>query len=990
MHRPQLFFGLEPDAEGQGEIRTKKPYFHKFISEKVIIFHQNVDRLANKIERLNHCLSLTRPDIVVITEHGLDQSKILTARLVDYNLTATFCRKDHQKGGVAIYSHISLGNNIKGLNTEPYCSELICEMAGIRMALKGGKHLYMLGIYRPPGAPLEESLGRISSMLETIPSDNSPICLVGDLNVDSLSTTKKNELYALKYLLASFNIHRINLPPTRVTNTSKSSIDVVCSNLCPTKLKVEVVHEHISDHTGQLTTLNLPVKEKLQLTSTRRHLSNRNLSQLRDLLMETTWDTVIQTVDVNEAYSRLMCILTSALDAACPYKTSRSKQSGQKPIQYSPEVYLLKTEFINAQNRFILSGREDDKLEAVQKKKAYDLKLKTIRREVSEEQISRSSNKIRAMWSVVNAERKACEEVKDSTWKLKISERVIEDPITVTESFNKYYTTIAEDTLCANNPQKTTQVVGQFYNSEQELITFSPATTDEVRCIIGALKPTSSSGVDDISAKLLKFCREELCFPLTDVINKSLTQAIFPTNLKIAKVYPLFKKGNKDDMGNFRPISLLPTFAKILEKVVLSRLKNHLITNNITPKGQHGFLPGRSTITAIAEIVEHILDNLEAGNTVGGTFLDLSKAFDCLDHGLILTKLEAFGIGGSAHEWFRNYLTGRQQLVEIKNTIRGRTSTVRSGLRNVTRGVPQGSVLGPVLFALFAADFPYYMDAYSHTVMFADDSVLLTSCKALETLEINNFISINKAMEYCANNDMVFNENKTQQLFFGRLRDEVSCPPNIQISESTKHLGVILDNNLCWDLHINSLCQKLSSSIFAMRRINIVTTAAATRAAYHALVESHLRYGIIFWGGSSKDNIQRVFVQQKRAMRILGGLQEQDSCRGVFKTLKVPTVVSIYICEVIAFASNQALPRNRNVHVHNTRNATDFNLPVHRTTRYSKKPSYAGAKLYNFLPANIKSGSPKTFKRRLHNWLVEDPIYSLEEFVARCQRRLTP
>uniref|UniRef100_A0A1B6LUT5 Reverse transcriptase domain-containing protein n=1 Tax=Graphocephala atropunctata TaxID=36148 RepID=A0A1B6LUT5_9HEMI len=681
-----------------------------------------------------------------------------------------------------------------------------------------------------------------------------------------------------------------------------------------------------------------------------------------------------------------MSLFNTALNASCPYKSSRSKLSGQRAIHYGPEVYQLKTQFLQAQDIYILTGREEDKLEAARKKREYDLKLKTTRREASEQIIAQSSNKSRAMWSIVNVERKACEEIKDATWIVKVSNKIVEDPIVVADSFNKHFTTVAEETLKDNNPQKTADPNHHLTHLEHTLPILSLATTGEVYGIIRALKPTSSTGIDDLSSRLLKFCAEDLCPPLTQIINKSLIQATIPTNLKVAKVYPLHKKGSKEDMGNFRPISLVPTVSKVLEKVVLTRLMNHLKSNNILPKGQHGFLPGRSTITAVAEIVEHVVDSLETGKTVGGAFLDLSKAFDCLDHQLILKKLETFGIVGVAQAWFRSYLTGRRQLVEIKNTLKGRTSTVRSGLLNVTRGVPQGSVLGPVIFTLFSADLPAYMGPYSHTVMYADDSVLLTSNNAPEPLEINNYIAINKAMEYCANNDLVFNENKTLQLFFGNLKNYVSCPQSIQIVDSTRHLGVILDNGLRWDIHVNSLCRKLSSSIFALRRIKNVTTPAATRTAYHALIEAHIRYGIICWGDSSKENVQRAFVLQKRAVRILGGLQLGESCRDTFKTLGIPTVVSIYICEVVAFAGGQNLLRNEHLHQHNTRNAANFNLPVHTTSRFSKKPSYAGARLFNLLPAGIKNGNPKSLKRRLLTWLLKDPIYSMNEFIARCDR----
>ncbi|XP_046686291.1 uncharacterized protein LOC124371967 [Homalodisca vitripennis] len=540
-------------------------------------------------------------------------------------------------------------------------------MAGIKLFLNGGKQLFILEIYRPPRGSLEESLIIISRVLETFPTNNNPICIVGDLNVDSLNKKKENENNALRDLLATYIIHRVNLPPTRITNVSRSSIDVVCSNLSPAMLKVKVVHEHIADHAGQLCALSIPAKAKIQPTATYIQLNNQNLSRLRNLLAEEDWNNIFQTMDVEKAYSALMVTTTSALDATCPYKTSRSKKTGVKLFLYTPEVLRLRTEFIEAQERSNSTGRADDRLEAAQKKKTYDLKLKTIRREASEELISRSSNKSKAVWSVVNAERRACEDVNNTTWQLRISNDIVTDPVEVANSFNEYFTTIAGDILRAGNVQKSTQVAGCNHHLVNELTAFSLETTDEVRGIIRALKQKTSTGVDDVLFQTSESTvKRKLCLPLTSVVNKSLEQATFPSLMKVAKVYPLHKKGKRDGISNFRPISLVPTFSKRLEKVVLTRIVRHLNSNNIIPEAQHGFMPGRSTITAVASIVEHILDNLEAGRTVGGAFLDLSKAFDCLDHGLILAKLGAVGVVGAAQEWFRTYLFGRRQLVEIR------------------------------------------------------------------------------------------------------------------------------------------------------------------------------------------------------------------------------------------------------------------------------------------------------------------------------------
>jgi hypothetical protein len=182
------------------------------------------------------------------------------------------------------------------------------------------------------------------------------------------------------------------------------------------------------------------------------------------------------------------------------------------------------------------------------------------------------------------------------------------------------------------------------------------------------LKPKTSSGFDEISAKLVKMCKNELSPPLTNIVNKSLKQGIFPSILKLSKVYPKYKKGSTTDTSSYRPISLIPTFSKIFEKIVLHRLLCHLENNHLLTLQQHGFLKGRSTTTALIQLTEHIIDQLEEGCLVTSLFLDFSKAFDCLNHNHLLKKLNALGINGSEAKWFHTYLSDRNQLVEIHYT----------------------------------------------------------------------------------------------------------------------------------------------------------------------------------------------------------------------------------------------------------------------------------------------------------------------------------
>ncbi|KAG8292079.1 hypothetical protein J6590_108613 [Homalodisca vitripennis] len=394
-------------------------------------------------------------------------------------------------------------------------------------------------------------------------------------------------------------------------------------------------------------------------------------------------------------------------------------------------------------------------------------------------------------------------------------------------------------------------------------------------------------------------------------------------------------------------------------------------------------MPGKSTTTALISLVEFIIDQQEEGNTTTAILLDYSKAFDCLDHKHLLKKLSSLGIRGTTKEWFKSYLTDRKQLVEIKHYNNGKLELVRSHPKKITRGVPQGSVLGPVLYILFTNDFPKLLELYCNCLMYADDTVLLLGRENTEQLEIDSFTAINMAIQYCHNNDLVLNEKKTKQLVLGRNREVVTRIPELDEVSSTKYLGVTIDEDLSWTQHINLLCKKLSTGLYVLRRVRSISDTTTTKTAYYALFESHIRYGIAVWGGTTNTNLQRVFLKQKRAIRILGNLQPRETCRDTFKSLKILTVISIYILEVVTYIHIKAPDAARNgaqIHHHNTRHATNYCLPVHHLSRTEKKPSYTGAKMWNSLPEDLKKTEVQKFPRRLKSWLQDRPFYSLAEF----------
>uniref|UniRef100_A0A1B6J709 Reverse transcriptase domain-containing protein n=1 Tax=Homalodisca liturata TaxID=320908 RepID=A0A1B6J709_9HEMI len=265
--------------------------------------------------------------------------------------------------------------------------------------------------------------------------------------------------------------------------------------------------------------------------------------------------------------------------------------------------------------------------------------------------------------------------------------------------------------------------------------------------------------------------------------------------------------------------------------------------------------------------------------------------------------------------------------------------------------------------------------------MYADDTALILANKNKAQLDIDSFVAYNVAKQYCHLNDLVLNDSKTQQLVFTPNPNQYDGLPEITTIKSGKYLGLTVDQNLSWEPHINQLCHKLNSSLYAVRRIKQISSPQVALTAYLSLFECHLRYGLIAWGGTTIGNLKRVLVIQKRAVRTLSGLGPMDSCRAAFRHLGILTIIGLYILETILFATKTGHARTGDIHPYNTRHRNNFLLDPHHLTLFEKKPSYKGAMFFNNLPDYLRKLPEKNFKTSLRSWLLEHPYYSVQEFL---------
>ena len=392
---------------------------------------------------------------------------------------------------------------------------------------------------------------------------------------------------------------------------------------------------------------------------------------------------------------------------------------------------------------------------------------------------------------------------------LKEEQKIITDKKEIASHFNKFFTSIAakiESKIFHTNNTHRHYLVRPVTKS----FFINPTTPDEVESIIKLLDNNKAIGPNSIPTKILKLVKSKLSTPLSDIINKSFELGIFPDLLKLAKVIPIYKKGDKLSVNNYRPISILSNISKIFEKLMHRRLYSFLNQQKILYELQFGFRLDSNTTQALIKITELIRDAIDDSMFACGIFLDFQKAFDTVKHEILLDKLEHYGIRGIGLSWFKSFLSSRSQFVSVNGTVSENLS--------ITHGVPQGSVLGPLLFLIFINDLNLSIQ-HSKTHHFADDTNLILIDKSLK--KINKFANhdLKLASEWVRANRLSLNADKTEIVIFRAKNKIITKKLNfringkkIELSGRVKYLGIHIDQHLKWDYHINNIRKKIKTS----------------------------------------------------------------------------------------------------------------------------------------------------------------------------------
>ena len=405
--------------------------------------------------------------------------------------------------------------------------------------------------------------------------------------------------------------------------------------------------------------------------------------------------------------------------------------------------------------------------------------------------------------------------------------------------------------------------------------------------IIDGLNPSKATGHDRITARAVKENKLVIGPILVFLINLTIKTSTFSDCLKIARVKPVYKKGSKKDKNNYRPISILSAISKIVERILTHQITEYLETYSILTRHQFGFRKGKNTTFAISNLMEQLYENFNCSTITQGIFLDFSKAFDTINHDILVQKLCFSGFDQMATQLILSYLSNRKQFVNING--------VASQTRIMSIGVPQGSIIGPLLFLIYINDLLKAAPTLSY-ILYADD----TNIFAKDPGELRNEIKM--VEEWCLANKLVLNCTKTFQIIFKapskkiRLQDYTVnlTTYTLETKSYTKFLGIILDSNITFEQHIIQLCKKLKLILTMMRAVRPYFDQKTMIDLYYAFFYPHLIYGIEFWGHATATNIKRILVLQKATLRVILNKRPTEHVTTYFKALKIMPVQMLF------------------------------------------------------------------------------------------------
>ena len=804
----------------------------------------NARSIVNKLIELELCVNFERPDILGITETWLD------SRIADSELAFegyTLIRRDREDsvkvrgGGVLLYIKNELNPVIR---SELKCSKVETLFCSIQC---NGENT-MIGIcYRPPDTDASSDV-EFHSLIDSI--NSKYLVVMGDFNYSELDWSNDGTIDRSHEFVECLDrnfLSQVVDKPTRGSNY----LDLVITSDSNTieDLNVDQPFQN-SDHQMikfYIIASQCSVTKKAPIYN----YFKADYDIIRQEIGQLQWEELVECRDSNYVWSKLKSDMLYLRN-----KYIRKKGKLKNKCKWATrKVKSCRIAKKNAWIKYQKSNKDSRMYEEYKNKLRLSVKVnKKAKQEFEQKLADNIKSDCKSFYSYINSKSRS----KGKIGPLKDScSNLITDSKESADFLNKYFSSVFTEEDLQHVPTPTNVFSGEFNEFFKEII----IDENEVFCRLSKINVGKSIGPDEIHGKLLYEIRSEIAKPLAHLFNLSLTKGSIPQDWRDANVIPLFKKGNKNQAQNYRPVSLLSIAGKLLESIIKEQLVDHLTKHSLIKETQHGFTSGRSCLTNLLEFFEKVTQELDDGKAVDLVYLDFCKAFDKVPHCRLVKKLEAHGIGGNILQWIRAWLSNRRQRVAIEDRV--------SEWAKVTSGVPQGSVLGPILFLVYINDLD--VGILSSLGKFADDSKLMKSICSNE--DVNSVRNDLKILESWAEAwQMEFNVNKCSVIHLGKNNpgaDYRLFDKQLTVSDKERDLGIIVDNKLKFDEQCDTVVSKANATLGMIKRNIVSRNHSIVTKLYKSLVRPKLEYCIQAWRPYLKKDVDKLERVQRRATKLI-------------------------------------------------------------------------------------------------------------------------
>lgn len=924
--------------------------------------HLNTRSLTNKFNDVKLLIEDHNFNVFALSETWLnDKTQTNIIDLPGYNLFRK--DRDTRGGGLVVYV-MSL---LKCKMLEPLGDTPALEQLWLEINIKQYK-LAIGVVYRPPNLHMEH-LSEMEAVVRFLDMNGfTNIIILGDFNINMLESSRSSNIF--NNLLNDLVLHQLIKDPTRVSGESHSLIDLIIVKNKRMVIDSGVVECSLSDHNLIFCVIDF-LYESNPIVKRFRDYSNFDIDNFKMDAQLIDWNYIYLIQNIHDKVKFFNSCIEDLFDKHAPYKSLTLKRIKHNNPWFTPtlkEILKIKNK---AWCRFTKTKNPIHRQYYCDLRNYYNFALKEEKKIFFNNFINDNTQNQKKLWAGLKS------------WGIvsRPDHSELPEHLSNADSFNEFFVNSSSN----NHPIDENNTLLNQISSTYSSFHFQPVNVEVIRSLLFKQK-TNSMGIDNISAKMLQLSSEFSLNPLTHIINCSFELGIVPDLWKTSISRPIPKVPSPKEISDYRNINLLCVSLKLAERAIYEQLVQYLNTNNILPSNQSGFRKNFSTTTALMAVADEISQARDQNNITVLTLLDMSKAFDSVNFELLLKKLESYGIGGVLNHWFRNYLYHRFQITKL-------TDTNLSQELELLSGVPQGSVLGPLLFNIFTSDLQF-IPQYSKLHLYADDIQLYITLSLNDVWQKTEHLNsdLSNILKWSQNNCLRMNPSKSQIILMGsqhRVNVIKELNPvfklgesQLEIRDTAKNLGILFDSQLSFTKHVSKI---ISQSYLKLRHLYQFKDLLQTRIKVQlveTLVLSIFNYGDCLYGPClSAVDKRRLQVIQNCCVRFACKVPVREHITPYFKELKMLRLDERrfihYSCLIkkIIDTQNPSYLYNKiefrhNAHSRVIRNSNDISIPRHTTAAFETSFSYLVSYIYNQLSPEAFQTSLASFKEKLKNKLL--------------------